>query len=82
MLLRYILKGSLRDQADTCRVIHEEIHTPCLTLPNFCPNCDYTHERKLWFRRGAYMFCNKCGYRLQKSDYWLSELSDDFPDDF
>lgn len=30
------------------------------------------------------MYCNKCGYQLKKSDYWLSELSDDFEhfDDF
>ncbi len=81
---RYVLKGSLRSNADLCAAIHEEIYTVCPTLPTFCPECDFSHHKKLWFRRGAYMYCNKCGYQLKKSDYWLSELSDDFEhfDDF
>lgn len=71
---RYVLNGSLRSNADLSSTLGAEIYSVCPTLPNFCPDCDYTHEKKLWFRRGAVMLCHRCGYQLKKNDYWLMEF--------
>lgn len=73
----------MRNNADLSAAIHFEVHTPCTSLPTFCPSCDFSHERKLWFRRGSKMFCHKCGYELRKKDYWHNEIVEeieDFPD--
>ena len=47
------------------------------TLPDFCPDCEYTHEKKLWMRSGHHAVCYRCGYKLKPSDYWGSEFNYD-----
>ena len=71
---RLILNGSMRANAEKIAVFRAQFKTTFPTLPDFCPDCDYSHPNKLWFRRAYLTVCYRCGYKLKPADYWLSEF--------
>ena len=72
------LNGSMRGNLERIAAFRAQfppMYYP--TLPNFCPDCDYTHPTKLWMRSGYKAVCYRCGYKLKPSDYWISEFEYD-----
>ena len=74
---RLKLNGSMRGNMEKIAAFRAQFVLDYPTLPNFCPKCDYKHEKKLWIRSGYNAVCYSCGYKLKPSDYWLSEFNFD-----
>lgn len=51
-------------------------------MPNFCPQCGWTHPSDMWQREenivtgGSYLACMKCGYILQEKDLWPEQIGE------
>jgi rubredoxin len=42
------------------------------SFPDKCPSCGFSHDSKLWVRKGDIFECDNCRYILQESEIWHS----------